>query len=91
MIEVFKTDVNDRERARLVIDKIHEYFDHCNANFDLDDCDKILRVKGIQRETEVYEIIRLVKNFGYEAHILPDDDPLLGGYLITHDAEMNNR
>ena len=90
MIEVFKTDVDDREQALLLIEKIHEYFRHCHANFDLDDCDKILRVKGVTCETEVYGIIGLVKNFGYKAHILPDDDTLCDEHLITHDKALSN-
>lgn len=90
MIEVFKTDVDNRDLARLLVNKIHEYFDHCHANFDLDDCDRILRVKGIQSEAEVYEIMGLVKNFGFQAHILPDDDSFFDGNLIAHDTELNN-
>jgi hypothetical protein len=90
MIEVFKTDVDDGDLARLLVNKIHQYFNHCHANFDLDDCDRILRVKGIQREAEVYEIMSIVKTFGYEAHILPDDDPLFDGRLVTHDTELSN-
>jgi hypothetical protein len=75
MIEVFKTDVNDRDSARRLIDRIHKTFDYCEANFDLDDCDRILRVKGIRSEREVFTILSLVKEQGRYAQILPDDDP----------------
>lgn len=74
MIEVFKTDVNDRDHATFIIEQIHKSFFYCKANFDLDDCDKILRVTGISCEADVYELISFLKNFGCHAVILPDDD-----------------
>lgn len=76
MIEVFKTDVNDRDSARRLIDRIHSTFEYCEANFDLEDCDRILRVKGIRSEREVFTILGLVKEQGCDAQILPDDYPL---------------
>lgn len=90
MIEVFKTDVNDIERATLLIDRIHERFHHCRANFDLDDCDRILRVTGIACESETYQIISLVKNLGCHAQILPDDDQL-DSELFFHDSEFSQQ
>jgi hypothetical protein len=78
MIEVFKTDVTGKDRACMLINEIHGAFGHCRANFDLDDCDHILRVTGITGEAEAYRIISLVKSFGNKAEILPDDDPLIG-------------
>jgi hypothetical protein len=82
MIEVFKTDVNDSDQAKELIDRIHETFHYCEANFDLQDCDKILRVKGIASERETITIISLVKRLGYDVQILPDDYPSFDN-LIT--------
>lgn len=73
MIEVFKTDVRDREHAIMLIDRIHEAFDSYNANFDLDDCDNILRVKSTKGTVECYYLIDLLKNYGFSAEVLPDD------------------
>ena len=78
MIEVFKTDVNDQDNAKMLVDRIHNAFRHCRANFDLEDCDKILRVKGITGEEETWQIVTLVKSFGWHAEILPDDEFLDG-------------
>lgn len=75
MIEVFKTDVNDKDSASRLIDRIHKTFDYCAANFDLEDCDRILRVKGIRSEREVFTILSLVKELGCYAQILSDDYP----------------
>ena len=44
MIEVFKTNVDDRVQANLLVDQIHQTYSDYKANFDLEDCDKILRV-----------------------------------------------
>jgi hypothetical protein len=74
MIEVFKTDVNEKDHARMLVDRIHKAFSHCRANFDLEDCDRILRVKGVTGEEETWQIVSLVKSFGWRVEILPDDE-----------------
>ena len=85
MIEVFKTDVQDKDQAAMLVDQIHETFDHCCANFDLDDCDKILRVKGITGETDVHQIINLMKRSGCHAEVLPDDDSSFQGAYFAYE------
>lgn len=45
-IEVFKTNVHKELDARKLEEVLHEHFPHCEINFDLDDCDKILRIEG---------------------------------------------
>ena len=79
MIEVFKTNVTNESHAMFVVEQIHRAFCFCKANFDLDDCDKILRVSGINSDADAYEIISFIKNFGCHAVILPDDDQLRDG------------
>jgi len=74
MIEVFKTDVNEKDHAIMLVDRIHKAFSHCRANFDLEDCDRILRVQGITGEEETWQIVSLVKSFGWHVEILPDDE-----------------
>lgn len=44
MIEVFKTDVRNERDVNLLIALIHKTFGEYRANFDLEDCDRILRV-----------------------------------------------
>lgn len=90
MIEVFKTDVRDEDRAALLVEQIHHAFTHCSANFDLDDCDHILRVTGINCETDVYQIISLVAQFGHQAEILPDDNEPFHHEVTTGDGALIN-
>jgi hypothetical protein len=73
MVEVFKTNVDDRGHADMLIDEIHQTFIGHKANFDLEDCDKILRVKCITGLVQSSLIIDFLKRFGFEAEILPDE------------------
>ena len=82
MIEVFRTDVTEKDQARMLVDRIHKAFSHCRANFDLEDCDRILRVKGITGEEETWQIVSLVKSFGWRVEILPDDEHFDGGKFL---------
>lgn len=68
MIEVFKTNVKKKREAKKVVDTLLQYFPCSKINFDLSDCDKILRVEG-----ELFfadEIIGLVNEKGYNCAVL---------------------
>jgi hypothetical protein len=75
MIEVFKTNVKHRDHANVLIEQIHESFSDYTANFDLEDCDKILRVKCSTGEIEPAQLIRLLREFGFNAEVLEDNLP----------------
>jgi mevalonate kinase len=72
-IEVFKTNVEDKEEADKIIEAIHQSFEDHKANFDLQDCDKILRVVSANEYLQATSVIQLVKTLGYHAEILPDN------------------
>jgi hypothetical protein len=46
MVEVFKTNVQEVDDANAIIQELLEHFPSAKINFDLEDCDKILRVEG---------------------------------------------
>lgn len=75
-VEVFKTNVADPERAKWLVDQIERNFINCKVNFDLDDCDRILRVvfEGKSQADPIVNelLIDLLKTVGYEAEVLPD-------------------
>lgn len=73
MIEVFKTNVESQDHAAKLVDEIQRNFDGYKANFDLQDCDKILRVKTASASIESDCVINFLKDFGFEAEILPDE------------------
>jgi hypothetical protein len=70
-VEVFKTNVADPERAKWLVDQIERNFTNCKVNFDLDDCDRILRV--VYEDTIQSDlVIELLKNVGCAAEVLPN-------------------
>ncbi|UGU14938.1 hypothetical protein LS482_14700 [Sinomicrobium kalidii] len=45
-VEIFKTDVTDATTADSCILVLSHHFPNTHINFDLEDCDRILRVEG---------------------------------------------
>ena len=73
-IEVFKTDVKDPEDANRLILEIDNAFSGCIANFDLTDCDRILRIKH-PPTIDPASFIELLDRLGYQAEVLSDNLP----------------
>ena len=44
LVEIFKTNINCPNEAKKIVEQIHATYITYKANFDLDDCDKILRI-----------------------------------------------
>ena len=63
-VEVFKTDVRYKRQAKRVLNILSREFPLFKINFDLEDCDKILRVEGEDIQQE--RIARLVTRHGYQ-------------------------
>lgn len=68
MVEIFKTNVHDVLQAEKIISLLNIHFPAFMINFDLHDCDKILRVKG--ESIPVDEIVRLVSANGFQCSLL---------------------
>lgn len=85
IVEIFRTNVETGEQAEKLVRLIHENFPEYAANFDLDDCDRILRVKssGLIHESSVLAILQ---NSGYDATILTDEIPPFIGNAIMLSA-----
>ncbi len=67
MVEVFRTNIEDRMEAERIRILLLDLFPDCQINLDLEDCDKILRIKGkISTET----IIDLVNANNYQCEVL---------------------
>lgn len=76
VIEVFKTNVVDASEAGTLVDRIHASFQSCKANFDLEDCDHILRVVS-DDIIHVRALIEFLHDCGYKIEVLSDDIPQL--------------
>lgn len=68
MIEVFKTNVKEKQDAGMLVNLLQDHFPGRRINFDLWDCDKILRVEG--NEILTGKIIELVEKNGFSCSIL---------------------
>ena len=60
LVEVFKTNINSRKIAKKIQKCLEEAFPGYRLNFDLQDCDKILRVEAQSLDCE--KIIALIKS-----------------------------
>ncbi len=72
MIEVFKTDMDCAEKARLLIEQLHQKFADYKANFDLNDCDNILRIVSRSGMIANTTLLKWLKQAGCNASVLPD-------------------
>ena len=68
MVEIFKTNVHDVMQAEELIAVLTVRFPAFMINFDLHDCDKILRVKG--ESIPIDEIVSLVSAKGVQCSLL---------------------
>lgn len=70
MVEIFKTNVNTKKRAAKVLKYLSTQLPAYFFNFDLDDCDRILRVKSSGPPIEIASIIKLVEAHSVEIRLL---------------------
>jgi hypothetical protein len=68
MVEVFKTNVLKKTQSKMLLCVLSEAFPSFKINFDLSDCDKVLRVEGDSIET--LSITILVKENGFRCELL---------------------
>ena len=68
MVEAFKTNVEKKTQSKMLLCILSEAFPSFKINFDLSDCDKVLRVEG--DNMEVLRIMILVKEYGFTCEIL---------------------
>lgn len=75
MVEVFKTNVKEYPDAQKILAQIHAGFVGHKASFDLEDCDKILRIVSHDGTVQSDAIMGLIKKMGYNVSVLPDEVP----------------
>ncbi len=68
MVEVFKTNVRKSAQSKVLLSILSEAFPSFKINFDLSDCDKVLRVEG--DNMEALPIMILVEEYGFTCEIL---------------------
>ena len=68
MVEVFKTNVRKKTESKMLVSILSETFPSFKINFDLSDCDKVLRVEG--ENMEASRISVHVKENGFKCEVL---------------------
>jgi tRNA G26 N,N-dimethylase Trm1 len=68
MVEVFKTNVQKKSESKKLLGTLLHAFPAYTINFDLSDCDKVLRIKG--ENIEVLKIIGHLRKYGYHCEPL---------------------
>jgi len=68
VVEVFKTNVHRKSDAKLICQALMEQFPSCMINFDLTDCDRILRVEGAEICSD--HICNWLTKQGFEVSVL---------------------
>lgn len=72
MIEVFKTNINCPDKAQELVSLIHKKFVAYSANFDLEDCDRVLRICSNCDCIATPIFINWLKNQDCHAEVLGD-------------------
>jgi len=70
MVEIFKTNVNNKRLANKVLKTLRAEMPACIFNFDLDDCDRILRAQSTGMPVEIDGIIGIVRGCCVEISLL---------------------
>jgi len=67
-VEVFKTNVNEIETSEQLIQQVLNHYPHSRVNFDMEDCDRILRIEADMVVPE--KIIEILTANGYLCEVL---------------------
>jgi hypothetical protein len=67
---VFKTSVEHPDQIQYLAPKLNALAGQGSWNFDLTDCDRILRI--VSQELHAYEAALLLHNFGFTCYELED-------------------
>lgn len=68
MIEVFKTNVSNPQQADELIGLLHHILPGSTINFDLEDCDRVLRIEG--PEIAIGKVIELLSVHHFQCVVL---------------------
>lgn len=72
MVEVFKTSVQNPLQADLVRQLLLVENPTLEINFDLEDCDKILRIKNIEDAVDISSVLKVLNETGIYIEVLAD-------------------
>ena len=68
VVEVFKTNVQTKQVAKMIIFDLAQRLPNAKINFDLEDCDNILRIEC--QQLFIGDVIEIVEQWGYSCAVL---------------------
>lgn len=68
MVEVFRTNVAEAAVAEDIAARLAQLFPGSRIDFDLEDCDRVLRIEG--RDIAADGVINLLRALNYECAVL---------------------
>lgn len=68
MIKVFKTNVEDSQNVVEILQVLTDLLKPIRINFDLEDCDRILRIEGTEFHPD--EVANVLNLCGFECELL---------------------
>jgi len=72
MVEIFKTNVSNKKLAGRILRALQKQLPAFAFNFDLEDCDRILRAQGESVAAHIHHIIGVVKGCNAEIAVYED-------------------
>ena len=72
MVEIFKTNVVSKRLANRVLNYLHANMPAYSFNFDLDDCDRILRAQYLANKFEAAKIIKIAEEHAIEISLFEE-------------------
>lgn len=70
-VGVYKTDVDDKSKAKKILSEIRRVLPGSDPSFDLEDCDKVLRVENHSSGVDKSKIKKILKTYGHQLQVLP--------------------
>ncbi len=71
MVEVFKTNICSPKDAEQVIKSLTQLAPIYKINFDLEDCDKVLRIEVESAATiDIEQVMKIVKKANFEIEVM---------------------
>lgn len=71
-IEVFRTNVSTPTDATFLVEELAAFFPTHDFHFDLEDCDRILRVETRNCELQAVKIMTCLDRWGFYCEVLND-------------------
>ncbi|PWJ58258.1 hypothetical protein CLV98_104116 [Dyadobacter jejuensis] len=85
MVEVYSTNVENQHQANLLLQHLGALFPAYEINFDLEDCDNILRVESAWETIDKRRLSKHLKHLGVVAQVLSDLPPCPAIPVATED------